>query len=311
MRVKSEEEQRMNKERSRVSRLETHFQKELRELESERHKMERERKAYVEEAREKEREAIRTRVECAQMIAQSKGNADSAVETMKTYIQDQERLRIEAEDQTREALKKSSFLADRNKLLSDKLSAVRKDLKRAKESGGESRKVKKDDDSDITLVKEEDGESSQDKGKTRQSPLRSSVFLHTDPSSQAQLEDDGFIVESYKPGPPKPKRARLSSERDDSAVYVIDSSLEEDFDDGNYPMPGFHHQHRHQQGDSSTSRRLDSDDEDDSVEIVGARRSSRRTSSRPEHILQPPTTNNILQRIYSGNLVLVPRQRAR
>lgn len=323
LRVKSEEEQRMNKERSRIARLEMHCKKELQGVEQEREKMERERKAYIEEAREKEREAIRTRVECAQTIAQSKGTADSAVENMKNYLQEQERLRIEAEDRAREVLKKNSFLADRLKRLSEKLDVSRKELAQVKESGEGKRKVKKDDDDDDNdgdnvltgyAIKEE-GELLQEKGKTKQSSRRSSrqssIFLRSEPSSQDQLEDDGFVVEGYKPGPHK--RARLPSIRDDSTVVVIDSSLDEDFDDGNYPMPGFHHQHhqRQQQGASNAVRRFDDDDDDDTIEIVGERR-SRRRSLRSDHTIQPPISNNLLQRIYStGNLVLGPRQRAR
>jgi hypothetical protein len=130
--MKDKEEQRMHEERSRVKRLELHNKKQMQELERDRERMEKERAAYINEAKESAREARVARLESAQMCAQSKGDAQSEVESMKSYVLEQERLRIEAENQAREAKKKSSFLGDRVKILSEKLSATRKELKRYK-----------------------------------------------------------------------------------------------------------------------------------------------------------------------------------
>jgi chromosome segregation ATPase len=221
MAIKEKEVQDMNKERSRVQRLEMYHMKELRDIEVAKQRLEAERKAILNEARAKEQAALKMRLESAQSIAQEKGNAQTEIDNMKGYVLEQERLRIDAENHAREMHSKNTFLADRMRVLSDKLDKARREVKQLKASS--------------STVKIEDGAATLPRSA---SPKRRRAESTLPPQSLSQLDDDGFVeVGCYRATPIK--RARQSVEADDGAIIVLDDDDDDDF--MNYPMPGFPH----------------------------------------------------------------------
>ncbi|UZJ55822.1 hypothetical protein CBS101457_005142 [Exobasidium rhododendri] len=316
MQNKDKEERAMHDERSRVKRLELYLKKQMQELERDRERMEKERLAYMNEAREKAREARVARLESAQMCAQSKGDAQSEVEAMKTYVLEQERLRIEAENEAREAKRKSSFLADRNKLLSDKLSVTRGELRRLQ--GGKAKKGQPAVKLEHPAVKDEYDTQWDHKGKKREA---------------SQMDDDGFIETGFRPGLTysddeldsqdvsgssstmhQSLNGRLTHQTsrskdfgDDSEITIIDTDTDAGFDDRNYFMPGFH-ENTHPSSTTASSRRpltTRTISGDDSVEYVGEKR---------RRISDPANNNNdgLIQSVLnSARLQYGPRHRFR
>ena len=284
MEVKAMEEQRMGQEHARVRTLELHLKRELQDVERTKARMESERQSYMREAREKETEALKARLESAQRIAQSKGDALSEVSKMKEYVLEQEALRIQAENSAREAKRKSAFLADRNKLLSDKLNASRRELRGRKARPSQERRLEQ------PQVKAEGDDS------------------HRQSSRNAwQGSDDDFLEVGSSLSAERSSLLYPGS-RTDSAI-VIDDDLDAEFDDGNYPMPGFL-----QVGSSSTSRGASSQsslqppahghgdedgDDDESIQFVGEKRRRGMDNS------------DLVQTILAGRLALGPKQRAR
>jgi hypothetical protein len=268
METRDKENREMSNERTRVKRLELHYKLELQSLDQQREELEKERKRAIAEVRQKEQEAQKFHLDSMLIVAQKTGDAKNQIEEHKAYVMEQERLRIAAEDKTREVQQKNSVLADRFKILSEKLDQSRREVKRLK-AQKEKPSVKREDRSMSKEV----------------SPISTMA-----PHVASQLEDDGFVeVSCNVVRPPVIKRSRLSYEQDDNSLVVLDDD-HDDFDD--YPMPGFLHQHN---GTSSSSSRPAVIDGDSSVEITEIR-------STPQSGGFLASNEDYLQRAISGPL---------
>lgn len=257
METKAAEEQRMDAEASRVKRLQLHLKKELQDVERRKEAMEKERKAYINEAREKATDAMKARLESAQIVAQSRGDAEVKVGELNKYVQEQERLRVLAEDKARESKKKSNWLADRNKLLSSKLDAARNEIRQLKAQVVAQMNVAPASSSAINTVANAKGKAKEHAYPERpgddgaaEYEAKPAVDVHSDdddleatvPSGRSSLSND---LEGDSHRLDELRRAIAQSDdkgrRDDNgqrdAVVIEDDDLDAELDDHDYPMP--------------------------------------------------------------------------
>jgi hypothetical protein len=333
----------MHEEAQRSKRLTLHLKRELQEVERKKEAMERERLSYINEAREKANEAMKARLESAQIVAQSRGDAESKVSELNKYVQEQERLRIAAEDRAREEKKKAGWLADRNKLLSGKLDAKRKELAALQQ----------------TIRQSSAGYNDQAKAKGKARALEQQADDDHDDNISAKREPDeedadvglewpinGASDDRYTfSSQPAPKESRS----DHDTVVILDDDLDDDFDDSSYMMPTFNRTSKPTTGypssyikpssnivlpgDRRASRTMEDEDLDNSVEFVSVKRPRHhRTADATSANLSPrrssrshgssaagtsgvanmlPGNDTLYSRITSGSMLFGPRRRAK
>lgn len=233
METKASEEQRMNESRRQVEVLVRHTKKELQDLERKKVDLAKERESMKREVQEHQRQVATARVQASQLMAKHRGDTDLEVQKMTTYMQEQERLRIEAETLRNESEKQRKWLADRNKLISTKLDEKRLENKTLKaeiqalkarlstqvvDSKGKGKEVETGDS-----VKREPGEGDD-------------LFANDASTSSSKIDD--------MPSPTQ--ESTLSSgkqeeedEDDDDDVVILDDDIEAEFDDKSYNFPSW------------------------------------------------------------------------
>lgn len=232
METKASEEQRMNDQRRQVDVLTRHAKKELQDLERKKADLAKERESMKIEVQEHKTQVAKARVEAAQIMAKHRGDTDAEVQKMTSYMQEQERLRIEAEKMRHVSEESKKWLADRNKLISAKLDSTRAENKALKaeiqalkakvpEYVIDNKGKGKEEEIDHSSVKREQGEGDDLSGNEASTSASSKLddmpsFSQGSGESSGRLEDD-----------------------DDDDVVILDDDIEAEFDDKNYPMPSW------------------------------------------------------------------------
>ncbi|PWN31927.1 uncharacterized protein FA14DRAFT_162266 [Meira miltonrushii] len=337
METKASEEQRMNDARRQTDVLMRHAKKELQDLEKKKLDLAKERESMKNEVQEHQRQVAKARVQASQLMAKHRGDTDLEVQKMTTYMQEQERLRIEAEQMRHVSEEGKKWLADRNKLISTKLDQTRAENKALK---AELRALKAELPAQVAIAKGKAKEEETGDSVKRESGEGDDLSANDASTSSSKLDDmPSFTQESTESS----RKQEDEEEDDDNDVVILDDDIEAEFDDPSYAMPHWiKAEHRLQppkrQGSSSAwsgmsgnvsfapsnrqgARRqhaeisIDDDDDDgndDSVEFVTCKKRNTGTATTTRSGLSDsmPSNATLIDRIMSGpRQVLGPRRR--
>lgn len=231
---KEQHERHMNEESARLKRLELHWRKEVAETERKRELNDKQAEALRNENRELHSQVLKAKIESAQMIAQREGDSQLQIQNMRRIVEEQQRLKAEADNEARSARHKSNFLADRNKSLSNKLSDARARIKELEARAARAPSKSPGPGRDREAKKEETEEETEDENEL----------------DVRALEDDGFLEVDYKAASSPPAKRQRTMERDlfhkgktkrdDTPIIVLDDQddLDAEADEKLYRMAG-------------------------------------------------------------------------
>ncbi|MCO5566066.1 hypothetical protein L7F22_019742 [Adiantum nelumboides] len=328
METKASEEQRMNDNKRQVDVLMRHAKKELQDLERKKAELAKERESMKHEVQEQKRQVAVARVEAAQLMAKYRGDTDVEVQKMTSYMQEQERLRIEAEQLRNVSEESKKWLADRNKLISTKLDSTRLENKNLK---AEIQALKARLSTQIDDFKGKGKEEEEETGNAvKREPAEGDDLSANEAStsSSSKLDD----IPSFTQGSSEGSAKQEEDDEDDDGIVILDDDIEAEFDDKSYALPSwintahkapvarpssssawsgtsgnvtsFAPSNRQGLRRTRTEISIDDDDEqDDSVEFVTCKQRNTGTTTTPRSGLSDsmPSNSTLIDRIMSGS----------
>ena len=232
METKAAEEQRMHESKRQADVLMRHAKKEVQDLERKRAELAKERESMMNEVQEHKRQVAVARVQASQLMAKHRGDTDLEVKKMTTYMEEQERLRIEAEKLRNVSEEGKKWLADRNKLISQKLDNTRSQNKalKAEIQALKARLGTQVADSKGKGKEEETGEA----GKREAG--EGDDLSANDTSSSSKLDDmPSFTQESTESS----GKQEEEEDEDDDDVVILDDDIDAELDDKSYALPSW------------------------------------------------------------------------